>query len=243
MPNWRHNVLYTLNSSAKKDNEIMSFLKSENSVFDFNNIIPTPQELKVPFSNKGKIGIELINGTYCGIELSSEMKKECIELGKKYLSNTQKYGYPTWFEWRKEYWGTKWNARNVNIREDSGKQFIEFDTAWTLPLDIFFKLSSHFPGITFVVLSVHEFPEEKDYYFQFLNGKCIYNSLVEMRRNRPILTHEGTAIQYSRTEQEWYYNDYCPMTMKSLSTYFELIESPKMDCSCTFFLDEEGLNF
>lgn len=61
------------------------------------------------------------------------------ELGKDYVDNIIKYGYPQWYDWRNEIWGTKWNVEDevdVNYYPDSDEYVIEFNTAWNFPYGI-----------------------------------------------------------------------------------------------------------
>ena len=47
--------------------------------------------------------------------------------------NIVKYGYPSWYEWSRAEWGTKWNACNIDKPYPGlAKQYV-FDTAWTKP--------------------------------------------------------------------------------------------------------------
>ena len=51
-------------------------------------------------------------------------------------------------EWRKENWGTKWNAYDIILRQkDNWKMIIHFQTAWSVPLPILNKLSTMFPDV------------------------------------------------------------------------------------------------
>lgn len=64
--------------------------------------------------------------------------KESIELGKKYLSNYERYGYCTWYNWCVDNWGTKWNVYDdVDVEIDSDNEcIITFNTAWSPPRGI-----------------------------------------------------------------------------------------------------------
>jgi hypothetical protein len=52
--------------------------------------------------------------------------------GAKYVFNYINYGCPTWYEWRNKNWGTKWNACDSYVTEDT----ISFSTAWCVALPV-----------------------------------------------------------------------------------------------------------
>lgn len=74
--------------------------------------------------------------------------KECkrdIELAKKYISNYEKYGQATWYEWRIKNWGTKCN--NIGFKRSNNTMI--FETAWGFPEEIILELSQKYPDTTF----------------------------------------------------------------------------------------------
>lgn len=62
-----------------------------------------------------------------------------LALGKQIAENLRLYGVPTWFEWRIEHWGTKWNTWGGALLEDG----IVFYTAWSCPVPALLELSKH----------------------------------------------------------------------------------------------------
>lgn len=166
MPNNITNRL-VINASREKVNEIKNFLKGENGAIDFNNIVPQPQELNIESGSEGSLGyryLVLIEGykdiyhdTYDAYKdkrvffeawekRSKESQLKNIEIGKQYYCNIMKYGVPTWYEWRLRNWGTKWNAYSI---EETSKNAIVFDTAWSCVLDLIVMLSERFPEVEF----------------------------------------------------------------------------------------------
>lgn len=57
--------------------------------------------------------------------------------------NVQRYGSKDWYDWRIKNWGTKWNASDSSFNEETG--VVEFDTAWSMPENIFRALSHFTP--------------------------------------------------------------------------------------------------
>lgn len=69
-------------------------------------------------------------------------REDIIKLGLQYIQNVVKYGYPTWYDWCTNNWGTKWNAMDTHIVSNDE---INFLTAWTPPDPIYLKLSEMYP--------------------------------------------------------------------------------------------------
>lgn len=61
--------------------------------------------------------------------LDDKSLAEFKELAEKALSNYNLYGVLTWYEWCPKNWGTKWNAYEVTVEDNT----ITFDTAWNDP--------------------------------------------------------------------------------------------------------------
>jgi hypothetical protein len=72
-------------------------------------------------------------------EDTEEKRAEAIELGNRLIENYKKYGNSSWYGWRIDHWGTKWNAKNTII--DAEHKTIEFDTAWNAPEPLFHHIS------------------------------------------------------------------------------------------------------
>lgn len=154
MPNYVKNRLTVIGN----EKEVFAFIKSDESVFDFNKIIPMPEGLKIDDSSLGNDGMRylLLKADGCfhkneAAEMKSRLEEKCqfdiaIALGKKYLINIANTGHKTWYGWSKENWGTKWNALEPNIVSE---KLIEFDTAWNGVVSLIEKLSAIFPDVVF----------------------------------------------------------------------------------------------
>jgi hypothetical protein len=75
-----------------------------------------------------------------------------IEESQRALENLEKYGHKDWYSWSIENWGTKWNSSDTYQDED----YLEFQTAWSLPEPVIIQLSKMFPKVNISV----EFADE-----------------------------------------------------------------------------------
>lgn len=69
------------------------------------------------------------------------------DLGKIYQDNITQYGFPSWYDWSVDNWGTKWNSYGAHVNVSTGE--LMFLTAWAPPLNIYHKL--HEMGYRFTV--------------------------------------------------------------------------------------------
>jgi hypothetical protein len=133
MPNWITNIL-TINADEKMVEKILSEVKSDESEFDFNLIVPQPDELE---------------GTTAPARIISD--EEYAKDSSKGITQTMsdelisKYGFNNWYDWRYEHWGTKWNADEIHISDNE----ITFNTAWCNPQPLLVALSRKYPDIQF----------------------------------------------------------------------------------------------
>ena len=109
MPNWTsNNVLFVGKENQLK--KLQTMLKSADNEFDFNNVIPMPNELSDTVSGSENAKPEW-------------QKKRSQEL-------ISKYGADNWYSWSIENWGTKWNAIDTEVEQRDGTLIYRFDTAW-----------------------------------------------------------------------------------------------------------------
>ena len=151
MPNWCYNNLYiTVENNKQLEKVIQGITNNSEQPFDFNRVIPMPEELE---------------GTNAPNKLNPE---ELIA----------KCGYPDWYEWRVDNWGTKWNASESELTITKNHIEIRFQTAWSPPNPVIEKIGSKFP-FAFITL---DWEEESGYYgkLQIENGVVITNYDGEM---------------------------------------------------------------
>lgn len=83
------------------------------------------------------------------LEYSGLTKDVLADLGKRYVDNQREHGAPTWFEWRTNNWGTKWNLLPEEMSMNGNT--LEFITAWSPPEPIIETLSNQFPDVAFTM--------------------------------------------------------------------------------------------
>jgi hypothetical protein len=153
MPNWvKHNVV------IKGDKEVISkvyeqITKGEDG-FSFKNIIPMPEELKLPENNLAYYADEWRKGDAQKKKEIEDKVKQCVDEGEsvsekmqQYADNITKYGFPTWYGWSIDKWGTKWDAHEAYDDHYDGNIILNFDTAWNTPMKVFIALSKQYPTI------------------------------------------------------------------------------------------------
>lgn len=147
---------------------IVDSLKSEDRLVDFNNVIRMPDSLRmegVYHTVSDEIMRLVDNMIYVPddidniiqnypiqfLETSSEvwhswnnsMKAEAVIQ----LQNYYNYGYTSWYDWSIDNWGTKWNAYDIEEKPYG----VYFETAWSMPMPVYKRLSSRFPSDYFCV--------------------------------------------------------------------------------------------
>lgn len=97
-------------------------------------------------------------------------KKELAETLKNYIKgffNIKRYGERDWYEWSIKNWGTKWNAGNTIIDNES----IEFQTAWSTPIPVFVELSKRLKDVSIIIHYADEDIGSNCGTLEILNGK------------------------------------------------------------------------
>lgn len=172
MPNWCSNIMIV---DGAKD-EILRFQQAAQGQYDdkpiplcFGSLYPMPPELKIESGSNGSIGEKVLRGERLGEawlkDIGSDDPKavlahferehpECLEMGRKYLANREKYGFPTWYEWSVAHWGTKWDLcddtdAEFTDRDTAASLRYAFDTAWSPPLPWLTKVAADWPSLRF----------------------------------------------------------------------------------------------
>jgi Api92-like protein with ferredoxin domain len=88
------------------------------------------------------------------------------DLADRIKRNIQEYDAPTWYEWRNENWGTKWNTTNGSVKAASGVVF-SFETAWAPPTPVISALAARFPLLNFSLVWRDEYDNWKEKFYEY----------------------------------------------------------------------------
>lgn len=169
MPNW---VRCRLSMRGLEEVDIFSVDEQGNKFFDFNKLIPMPEELNMTSGSTEDRAIKAYMTLHGNPALQKMMDarsrfnftagdyriskaeieenanrenmsiEEFVKMGERYCLNVFYYGSTTWYEWCCKNWGTKWNAVETEFVDTDT---IEFQTAWSAPLPVVMELSRKFP--------------------------------------------------------------------------------------------------
>lgn len=83
---------------------------------------------------------------------TAEAGDKLYALGQTYLTNMEKYGALTWYEWSINNWGVKWNAHCTCY--DGKSNVVEFDTPWGTPFEWLKALNEKVQNMTDEMYSI-----------------------------------------------------------------------------------------
>ncbi len=195
MPNYVRNKLDFVGDVAQIE-KLMETVQGEDTLFDFNKIIPMPKELEIDESTEMHRGLEAyklflvdnmlvfpetatladipkeLEKDYCK---KNQISKRAWNLGKAAYRNLRKFGFATWYKWCTETWGSKWNAMDICKSTNS----ISFNTAWSRVMPIITQLSRMFPDITITYSWADEDTGCNAGIAKFANGQLIHDEPFE----------------------------------------------------------------
>lgn len=194
MPNHVTNNL-ELNCSSERCQEILEYLRVDGEVLgsiDFNKLIPMPESLDIESGSRGEEG-RILYGRFLNEAEKANTESErdqiyqkyvsmCgddpqkLELGKQYYENMRNYGVTTWYEWRWDHWGTKWNAYDWYAVEP-GNDFISFNTAWSPVPKLIKAMSERFPEVKVRYSWADEDIGFNTGIMEFKNGRTIFQDI------------------------------------------------------------------
>ena len=164
MPNYITNRL-TIIGSVEQINEVLDYIKIEKDsvevetygigTIDFNKITSMPKDLDImsdghlmPLENEFakndpfKTVMDKLRKYYNQNKFDEKTLKNFLKGCENYV----RYGFATWYGWRLENWGTKWNAYGQPDKRNT-LNTIYFETAWSCPKNLIKKLSKIFPDV------------------------------------------------------------------------------------------------
>lgn len=159
MPNWCMNKISA--SGAEADiAALKALVTSEDSVFDFQKIVPMPALLRHTCSGSRSFEVDgetvTLNTWYVDdpVNILDDGARPFTEAEQAELDAI---GYDSWYEWCLAHWGCKWNAKDAEIIEDCSYQgepethiTWTFDTPWAPPIPVIEVLKSRFPYLHIV---------------------------------------------------------------------------------------------
>jgi hypothetical protein len=215
MPN--HIMNRIIIDNKKTADEIASYLKTGNTVFDFNKIISMPEILAdTEFSTeiieraKNAIGYPLNKIDIIAIFEENKRKKiitkkiDSDDISKviKCLQAYQETGYLYWYDWNIENWGTKWNSYEGEYVDET----FTFQTAWANVHELIIKLSEKYTDVTFNYLYADEDIGSNTGFYEIKNGVVLsgmafenhsqqaYNAYVELWGECDYLIRDDNGI-------------------------------------------------
>ena len=152
MPNFTSNLIRAEGESA----DLKTFLeavKGDDTVFDFNHIIPMPPLLRHTGAGQRTIGGTTVASWYIIDPTDPLPNDEQVRLfTPEEEAELKRIGHSDWYSWSVANWGTKWNACRA-IEDQScieyGSVEITFETAWDAPLPVLRTMIRLFPQFSF----------------------------------------------------------------------------------------------
>jgi hypothetical protein len=127
---WVRNEDGTNNKIEDKDRKIEIELSRECDLSFWNFITPPEEILDEYFGTVGFVeGVGFTNGT------------------KEPQATTDTSN--GWYGWNIANWGTKWDARDVNLEQDENEAIYTFSTAWSIPEQVFRAMAEQHPTLDF----------------------------------------------------------------------------------------------
>lgn len=198
MPNHITNIL-TIGADKDTVQKILQEIKTDQyglGSIDFNKIILMPETLRIESGSRSRRGLELYQSYLKECAAAPEGSGEAIQekyrkmtpddpelfsLGRQCYENIRDYGFPDWYEWSIENWGTKWNSYGYEDLPsyEEGCASLRFQTAWSAPEPILHKLSEIYPEVTFF----HRWADEDFGYNvgerEYRNGEVVSETFLD----------------------------------------------------------------
>ena len=183
MPNWCVNTLTVWGDESELSEFRSKTVKDDPNTVSFNELFPMPTEID---NEDGRLSRNE-NETDAEYELR---RKEFIK----------KHGTDSWYEWRVENWGTKWEGSQNEIYSDSPDELIlSFETAWAPPSNWVKRVAMRFPNLSFRLVYMETGNE--------IAGKLLIDQgEISEDEGEPIYTdHYDQEVYYDSVEEVWKY--------------------------------------
>ena len=133
---------------CKYDSPFKDTCDKRRDMFDFQSIYPMPNGLEGTSSPTNVVDTQEEVDKW----KEEHPKWEAMGMGRpitqaEYDTLMSEHGVSNWYDWCSDNWGTKWNCNTVEFEEDGNLLRYEFDTAWSPPEGIYWKLKELFPSV------------------------------------------------------------------------------------------------
>lgn len=154
MPNW---MKIKLEASNCENFDFRRDFKS------FNDIVKMPSLLQRVSSDKVSDFVKENQHRGLAWLLKTSKHGSIRDIARSYRAITQ-IGYESWYDWRLEHWGVKWDMDIVDVTSNN----IDFDVPWCIPEQVVVALFQQYPDVIFT----GEFAEEQPGYFSGTFDSC-----------------------------------------------------------------------
>ena len=122
---------WTENRMAVSAADLNVLLNAEGNL-DFNLVIPNPAGLDITEGGLRRRAVTTAEARLRGEE-RYETADDLADLGEENLPNAERYGWPSWYCWASENWGTILNACDTCVERYGRYAVVSFRTAWSEP--------------------------------------------------------------------------------------------------------------
>lgn len=122
---------WTENRMAVSAADLNVLLNAEGNL-DFNLVIPNPAGLDITEGGLRRQAVTTAEARLRGEE-RYETADDLADLGEGNLPNAERYGWPSWYCWASENWGTILNACDTCVERYGRYAVVSFRTAWSEP--------------------------------------------------------------------------------------------------------------
>lgn len=148
MPNWCYNRVEITHPNIQ---EIVDLLKSDETAFDLDKVVPMPPILRTTTSGRREFEIDgqkvVLDSWF--MPSTGDLKADhaaARPFTPEEAAEIQETGYRSWYDWSIANWGTKWNTGRADV-EIVGDDYVQyhFHTAWSPPEPVIQALRERYP--------------------------------------------------------------------------------------------------